>query len=196
MSRIHAVDSLRMAESSTELMNRAARGDRASYAELVDKYAGMLRRVSYLLLHSSAEADDAVQETFALALQRVAQFRGEGEPRGWFYTIALNVCRRRQRERKVREHNAEPAQLETGRKFHLEPRGVLTSLVRRETARQLAIALGFLTNEQREAFVLHYVEELPHEEIAALLGVTAAASRALAHRARVALQDRMPGLGL
>ena len=183
-----------MQDDSIELMRRAKEGDRSSYASLVEKYTPTLRRLSYLLLHSSTEADDVVQETFANALQRIAQFRGEGEPRSWFYSIALNACRRRQREQRSRERGMDPSHLETGRKFALEPRGVLTSLVRRETARQLAIALGFLTDDQREAFVLHYVEELHHEEIAAILGTSVVASRALAHRARLALQQKLPGL--
>lgn len=176
-------------QPSLELMRLAAAGDAIAFSELVRRHTPAIHRMSYLLLHSSAEAEDVVQETFAAALERMDQFRGEGEPGGWFYAIALNLCRRRLREEKRRDQLVDSA-----RHMRMERRGVLTSALRRETARKLALALGYLTEEQREVFVLHYVEELPYEEISGILGVTPEAARALAHRARVALRERLPEL--
>jgi RNA polymerase sigma-70 factor (ECF subfamily) len=55
----------------------------------------------------------------------------------------------------------------------------------------LAIALGHLTDRQKETFILHYVEDLPYEEIGRILGVSAGAARALSHRAREVLREHL-----
>ncbi len=161
---------------------------------LVDEYGDRLRRICYLLLHSSPAAEDVVQETFAQALARADQFRGDGEIASWLMSIALNLCRRALRDEQRHAELAEPRKLEGGRRLRFSPRGILTSLVRRETARNLAIALGYLTDAQREAFVLHYVEELPYEEIGRLVNATPGAARALAFRAREVLRGKLAWL--
>ncbi len=174
------------------LMEKAAEGDRAAYAELFQGHAPRLQRLAYLILHDSASAEDAMQETFTRGLDKVRTWRGEARPDVWLYSIALNVCRKQLRKDSVREASASPDDLEGGRRPGRTPRGVLTSIVRRETSRRLAIALGFLTDLQREVFVLHYVEGLPYDEIAPLLGVSVVGARGLAHRAKAVLREKLP----
>jgi RNA polymerase sigma-70 factor (ECF subfamily) len=174
------------------LMQRAQDGDRTAFARLFKRHADRLWRMSYLLLHSSDGAEDAVQETFKRGLARIETYRGEGAPRGWFSTIALNICREFLRHESVEAALASPEVLDAGQRVgRPRTRGVLTSVCRRERNRQLAIALGYLTQPQREAFVLHYAEELPYEEIGGILDVSAGAARILAFRAKAALRERL-----
>jgi RNA polymerase sigma-70 factor (ECF subfamily) len=49
-------------------------------------------------------------------------------------------------------------------------------------------ALFHLTPEQRQVIMLRFYEDLPHEDIAKLIGKTAQATRALQHRALEALR--------
>ena len=179
--------------SERELMTRAQAGDRASFGVLFQRRSPSIWQMAYLLLHSADAAEDVVQETFTQALEHVGDFRGEAEPRSWLSAIALNACRRMIRKKITGVVSAEPAKLEQGQPMSTPRRGVLTSLLRRETNRRLALALGFLTEAQREVFVLHYVEGLPYEEIAKLLETTAAAARALSQRARNLLQEKLKG---
>lgn len=165
---------------------------RARFEEVFHQQADRLHRMSYLFLHDRIAAEDAVQETFARGLAKFHSFRKEARPDVWLYSIALNVCRQHLRKAKVREALAGPEQLDRGRHPGRSGRGPLTSLMRRETALCLSIALGFLTDLQREAFVLHYVEELPYEAIAPMLGVSLVACRGLAHRARKTLLVKLP----
>ena len=179
-----------------DLMRKAAEGDRESFARIVEEYHDPIRRVSYMLLHNYAAAEDVTQETFTRGLAEIASYRGQGKPLSWFYTIALNLSRKKLRDDKRKASTADPEVLESGRRINFKARGILTSLVRRETRQQLAIAMGFLTEPQQEAFVLHYVEELPYEAIAEIVGGTAGAARALSHRARQVLKERMPHLDI
>jgi RNA polymerase sigma-70 factor (ECF subfamily) len=159
-----------------------------AYGGLAGRYRDRLVRVCYLLLHDRHAAEDAVQETFARALQQMDAYRGESPPAAWFYGIAVNVCRRELRDR---ERHARPAGHEALDAMRVASRGIITSVMRRETAARLAIELGCLPERQREAFVLHYVEHLPYEEIAPLLGTSVGAARVLSHRARALLQRKV-----
>lgn len=187
---------IRTDDESAVLMNRVAGGDSTAYARLVERYGDSIRRVCFLLLHCPHAAEDATQETFAQALARISQYRGEGEPRSWFYSIALNVSRRWLRGEEKRAALSRRKDDPQGRWMGFSPRGLLTSLVRRETVQQLAIAMGYLTEGQRESFILFYVEDLPYEEIAQILGLSSGAARALSHRARAILQTKVPNLAL
>src|ERR1700759_3831219 len=56
-------------------------------------------RLAHALLRSSAEAEDAVQDSYLRAFRARAQFRG-GDFKPWFLTIARNVCYRQLQNRK------------------------------------------------------------------------------------------------
>ena len=70
-------------------------------------------------------------------------------------------------------------------------RGVVTKTVQKEDNRLLRIAMGYLTDAQREVFVLHYQDGLPYDEIGKILNIRAGAARALAHRAKTTLRERL-----
>ena len=68
------------------------------------------------------------------------------------------------------------------------------SLDRSELADALEEALGRLTDEQREAFVLKHVDGRSYEEMAELLGTGVDALKMRVHRAREALRSMMGAL--
>jgi RNA polymerase sigma-70 factor (ECF subfamily) len=173
------------------LMRRATAGDRDAYARLFERHSARVLRMAYLLLHDLPAAEDAVQETFARGLAGLSAYRGEAKPGVWLYSIGLNVCRETLRKEGAREDLVAPGTLERARKPGKPARGVLTSLMRRETAARLAIALGHLTDLQREVFVLHYVEELPYESVARLLDISVVGARGLAHRAKRTMRSKL-----
>lgn len=178
-------------ESDRTLMKLVKRGDARAYATLFSRHHEQIGRVAYLLLHDAAAAEDAIQETFTRGLARIETFRGESEPGGWFYVIALNVCRRALRDRRTHAGLTTTSKLDLGRRIGPPKRGVVTSVLRRETARRLTIAMGYLTEPQREVFALHYVENLSYDGIAKILKISPGAARALGFRARQVLQDKI-----
>jgi RNA polymerase sigma-70 factor (ECF subfamily) len=178
--------------SDQELMNRSKGGDMTPYALLFKRHADRIWRMAYMILHSSAAAEDVTQETFTRGLTHIASYRGEAEPRAWFSSIALNLCRHYLRDKNKEAELADSAKLERGgRVGRPRTRGALSSAVRRETNRLLAVALGYLTQAQREVFVLHYVDDLPYEEVSQILEIRPGAARALAHRAKAVLQKQL-----
>lgn len=178
--------------SDQELMHRSKDGDMTPYALLFKRHADRIWRMAYMILHSSAAAEDVTQETFTRGLTHIASYRGEAEPRAWFSSIALNLCRHHLRDKNKEAELADSAKLEGGGRIgRPRTRGALSSAVRRETNRLLAVALGYLTQAQREVFVLHYVDDLPYEEVSQILEIRPGAARALAHRAKAVLQKQL-----
>lgn len=161
--------------------------DREGFEALFRAQSEKLRRMAFCFLHDEGASEDALQEAFTRGLASLHRYRGESRPEVWLYSIGLNVCRQAYRKARIQDALAEPVARRVSRQ-----RGPLTSLLRRETATRLSIALGFLTDLQREAFILHSVEELPYEEIAPLLGVSVVGARGLAHRAREKLKTKLP----
>ena len=51
--------------------------------------------------------------------------------------------------------------------------------------------MGFLTEAQRVVFILHYDQGLSYDEIGEILGLRAGAARALAHRAKANLREKL-----
>lgn len=175
-------------------MRRSQSGDRGAYAELFARHADRISCSAYYLVHDRWEADDILQETFTRGLAEIASFRGESEPSTWLGMIALNLCRRRLRDTKRHARTAEAPTLERGAKPGRKARGVLTSVLRRETERQLVLALGYLSEIRREVFVLHYVDEMPFKEVAKALGLSLTGTLTHAHRARQEIVARLPAL--
>ena len=179
-------------ETDVALMHQASTGEMTPFAVLFRRHQDRIWRMAYMILHSSSMAEDVVQETFTQGLSHIRTYRGEAEPRTWFSSIALNLCRHILRDRKKEAQLASTEKLDQGSPvFQPRPRGALTSAIRREGNRMLTMALGYLTEAQREVFVLHYIDDLPYEDVARILNIRAGAARALAHRAKLMLQKRL-----
>lgn len=145
--------------------------------------------VAYRLTGSVADAEDAVQEAWL----RFSTAEGIRDVRGWLTTVVSRICLDRLRSAAVRRETyvgswlPEPL-LTTGEKD--DP---LASVVQSDGVRMAAlVVLDRLTPEQRVAFVLHDAFSLSFNEIADTLGVSQAAARQHASRARKAVADAEP----
>jgi RNA polymerase sigma-70 factor (ECF subfamily) len=141
-----------------------------------------LRAVAYRMLGSLTEADDAVQDTW-LRLSRAGAEDVENLG-GWMTTIVARVCLNMLRMRNRREESAgvhipDPVISPDG-EFQPEEEALLADSV----GLALLVVLDTLTPDERLAFVLHDMFELPFEEIAAMVGRTPESARQLASRAR------------
>jgi len=142
-----------------------------------------LRAVAYRMLGSFAEADDAVQDAW-LRLSRSGAEDVENLD-GWLTTIVARVClnmlrtRGRRREEPLAVHLPDPV-ISLDGKYQPEDEALLADSV----GVALLVVLDTLTPDERLAFVLHDVFELPFAQIAAMVGRTPAAVKQLTSRAR------------
>jgi RNA polymerase sigma factor (sigma-70 family) len=142
-----------------------------------------LRGVAYRMLGSLHEADDALQETWLrLSRSDISAVENLG---GWLTTVVARVCLDMLRSRKSRRESAldEHATPPTARpESTVDPEQ--EALLADSVGLALLVVLERLPPTERVAFVLHDLFDLPFEEIASIVGRSAAAARQLASRAR------------
>jgi RNA polymerase sigma-70 factor (ECF subfamily) len=118
--------------------------------------------------------------------------------RGWLITVVARICLDVLRSARVRRESYVGPWLPEPLVSRLpaEPPDPAETAVRTEqVGLALLVVLDRLTPEQRVAFVLHDVFEVPFDAIAATLGTSPGNARQLAARARQAVRDRGPVTG-
>ena len=81
-----------------EVVAAIVSGDPAALAATYDHYAPALYGYCHSLLSDPAEAADAVQDTFVVAVAKLSGLRDPSRLRPWLYAVARNECHRRQHE--------------------------------------------------------------------------------------------------
>ena len=76
----------------SELAQRAVRGDREAFGELVRCHQAGVFNVAYRLLGERREAEDAAQEAFLRALRAIGRLDPSRPAGPWLKKIAVNVC--------------------------------------------------------------------------------------------------------
>ena len=154
----------------------------AAEARFTDLYAAHYRQVlGYLLRRTSSTstAQDLAEDVFLVAWRKLDAVPRGLEAQYWLYGVARKTLASHTRKTLNRRRIAR--RFPGGSHQHdLLPEDVV---VRNEQAQALVDALGRLRERDRELIGLAYWEELPHEAIAELLGVTRGTVDVRLHRA-------------
>jgi len=179
------------------LMLRAKRGDRAAFAELVEKYKQPVMNFIYRTLRDEIEAEDLAQNVFLQAYKSRGRYRQTAKFSTWLFTIARNLClneiRRRSRhpaesiEEPHAEHEDQPRQQYEDKSQIAPP----DKLLQGELAQKIGEALAGLPENQRTAILLCRQDELSYEEIAEVLDCSLSATKSLIHRGRETLKEKL-----
>jgi RNA polymerase sigma-70 factor (ECF subfamily) len=159
-----------------------------------------LINLAYRLLGSLAEAEDAVQETYARWYAMTRQQQEDIEsPGAWLTTVASRICldllgsARARRERYVGEWIPdplpEPAEWASGRPGGLAADPADRVTLDESVSMAFLVVLESMTPAERVAFILHDVFRYPFADIAQVVGRTPAACRQLASSARRRVSD-------
>jgi RNA polymerase sigma-70 factor (ECF subfamily) len=171
-------------------------GDVAAFGELVKRYDRKLFRVAQLLTHNPEDAQDAVQDAFMKAFQKLGQFQGNSKFSTWLFRINVNESRmkmRKQRSRRklpiVEDFRAEANNLPvevadwTPNPEELYRASELQAILIK-TSQQLRPGL-------RVVFLLRDVEGLSTDQTAAVLDLNHSAVKSRLRRARMQLREQL-----
>src|SRR5438477_6317548 len=165
--------------------------DKEFLAGQFEQHRAHLRAVSYRMLGSLSEADDAVQEAWVrLSRSDAEEIENLG---GWLTTVVARVCLNMLRARNTRgeepldERLPDPVveRIDGG---HPEHEALLADSV----GLAMLVVLEQLTPAERLAFVLHDMFGMPFDEIAPIVDRSASAARQLASRARRRVRGSAP----
>jgi RNA polymerase sigma-70 factor (ECF subfamily) len=151
-------------------------------AALVDEYAGTLYRVAYSVLRNTADAEDAVQETYLRVLRHRDSLGEIRDPRVWLVRIVWNVVLDRKRRSKTRPETddiADLARMLPATGFTAEER--VASVQHHQSVLR---AVKRLPEKEQRVLILSAFEELSSVEIAQILGTTESTIRSRLFRAR------------
>ena len=154
--------------SDEALLAATATGDLAALDALFERFHVVVYRfLGRLAATDEAEHDDLVQATFLEARRGAKRFRGGSSVKTWLLGIAANLARHHLRgERRRREKHARYAE-----ELHVVLEQPDERIERRELMREIADALARLPHDQRVAFVLCDLEDVPGVEAARVVGV-------------------------
>ena len=166
-----------------ELLERAARGDRAAFDALTRDFFAPVFGYARRALGDEDLAVDVTQDTFVRAWRSRTSFDGRrGSARAWLFAIAANRVRDARRARgEAPAPLEEPGELPAG-----DPAG-LDAFARGALRAEVTAAVEALPPEQREVVALKYLADLSYEEVAQALGLSVGAAKMRALRARDAL---------
>jgi RNA polymerase sigma-70 factor, ECF subfamily len=172
-----------------ELVTAARSGDRSAFDKLVRATYADMYTLAYRLMGNEEDARDVVQDSYLRAYRGLHRFRGDALFTTWMYRITAN-CASTQLVKSSRARHEELDDDSQIADIRPDNDPELRAAAASERLR-VAKALEALPPRLRAVVVLRDIYDLPHESIAAELGITEAAAKVRLHRARRKLRERL-----
>ena len=175
------------------LIENCLAGRRDAFGQLVERYQSRLFHSLVHLLGSTEDAQDAAQNAFVQAFEKLSTFRGQSQFYSWLFRIAFNLAvsdkRKTKRmtvslERRREVSGLEPSDVNPS----AEPSFAMDVADRQRVVQQ---ALTELSTEFRTALVLKEIDGMSYEEIAEVMKIPLGTVRSRIHRARLELRDKL-----
>ncbi len=171
----------------TGLVARARQGDQAAFEQLVRETYADTYTLAFRLTGDEEDARDVVQESYLRAFRGLKRFRGDAQFSTWLYRITANCANTHLGKRSRRRTESLPDDMQVADiDPERDPAARADATILRD---RLQVALEALPPKLRAVVVLRDVYDLPHESIAAELGISESAAKVRLHRARRKLRE-------
>jgi RNA polymerase sigma-70 factor (ECF subfamily) len=170
------------------LLERCRSGqDDTAFAELVDRYKGLVYALVYRLSGDRGEADDLAQEVFLKIHRGLPYFRGDAKLSTWLYRIVFNVCCENRARRRPLEV---PLDRGDGRPS-IDPGDHDAAFANLELQDRLQRAMAALPDNYRFLIAAHYLRGVQYEALAETLGMPLGTVKTHLYRAKRLLRERL-----
>jgi RNA polymerase sigma-70 factor (ECF subfamily) len=159
-----------------------AKANPAAFGDLYEYYLPKMYRFAYYRTGNKHEAEDVVAQTFLQAIEALPKYEERGYSLGcWLYKIAGNLIRTRQRSRSREIPRFEDvSEADWDASIELLPEQI-----------SLQQILHTLPDDQQQALVLRYVQDLSIKEVAQIMDRSEGAVKQLAFRGLQNMRERM-----
>jgi len=178
------------------LVARVKQGDVEAFAELIRRHEQRVYRTMMAILRDPEVAQDGVQDAFLKAFKHIQAFQGRSQFATWLMSIARNAAVQLLRDREEAESLDEGSHEDEFRPRHVRAwqdnpeqaysRSEMRNLVQQELLK--------LPPKYRVVVMLRDIEQLPMDEVGAILDLSIAAVKTRLFRGRLMLRDSLAPL--
>jgi RNA polymerase sigma-70 factor (ECF subfamily) len=170
-----------------KILKSISNGDKRSFQILYNSFCNKIYNTSLSYLQNKQDAEEVMQDVFMKIHQKAATFKGESSVSTWIYKItvntSLNFLKRKKRFSFFRISETEI------NKQDFEHPGIL--LENKERAKILFRTIDTLSDNQKTAFILSFIEGLPRQEVANIMAISLKATESLLQRAKKNLREKL-----
>lgn len=172
--------------TEVQLIEACKRKESFAQRLLYDCYVEQMYLLCLRYVPNAADAEEVLSDAFLKCFKNIDRFMyiGEGSTRAWLSKIAVNECLMFLRRKKQliisidKEHVIVPEAVETDVLSYINTKAILKYIQQ-------------LPPGYRTVLNLYVFEDLPHKEIAALLGITESTSKSQLFKARALLKQKI-----
>ena len=169
------------------LIYRIAKGDQLAFRALYNLYKDKVYNVALSYLRNVELAEEITQDVFITVFQKAFQFQSKSKVSTWIYRITVNKALNEiKRTKAIRSKLLDVDYLEPVDFIHP---GV--ALEQKELSKYLFMAIESLSENQRTAFILSFIEKLPRKEVAQIMETSLKSVESLIQRAKQNLRKEI-----
>jgi len=159
----------------------AARGDRLAFAQLVERHYDYIFRIACKWSGKRSDAEDIAQDVCVKLASSIKSFDGRAAFTSWLYRVVLNAVRDMQRARSRRGRHID-------RYAEVAPDAALPEQEDATAMTEIWAAVRRLPDQQRDAVLLVYAEEMSHAQAGEIMGCKEATVSWHIHEAKKTLR--------
>ncbi|MHC2991015.1 RNA polymerase subunit sigma24 [Pontibacter sp. HJ8] len=186
--------------TDAEVVARVLEGEKELYELLMRRYNQTLYRTVRSYLKEEQDTEDAMQDTYLAAYEKLYQFRHDARFSTWLIRIGINVALGKLRERKKFAPAPEPTEtphdnypyLLTQSNF-MNPENMA---IRKEVKQLLEQAIDRMPEKYRVIYTLLEVEGMSSHEVTQCLDISESNAKVRLHRAKSMLKDSLYKLSI
>ena len=164
--------------TDAELVESCLAGRRESFDVIVERHQRHVYQLCYRFVANHEDASDLAQDVFIRAYRGLKNFRGQSSLGTWLYRIGVNVCLNQVGAKTPKPEALDPLLAGSDERIASRAESATDALLRGERAVQVRAAIARLPKKQRATLILRVYHELPHEQIAGILGSSVGAVKA------------------
>lgn len=186
-----------MSEKITEktLIALAQNGDKKAISQLVNKYSPRIYAIAFRLMQNEEDAEDVLQETFIIMINKLSSFEGKSTLFTWLYRVATNVALGKLRKKKNIDESVSFDKIELDKESSVDhsewPDHLNEEFNPEEFRKCLDRALEELPDHYRAVFILRDLEGHSTRDASEILEISEANVKVRLMRARLFLRDQM-----
>lgn len=170
-------------EDEKQLLKRVAHGDREAFRGIYEQTYGKVAHYIRGFVNDQTIAEDVVIQTYAIAWQKAANFRGEGRVTTWLIGIARNIAFKEFRKQRLTTPFDES--------YISADTSSCREAERKDISQKLKETLAILSQKHREILELVFFQGLSYGEISAIIDIPVNTVKTRVFHAKKALKDEL-----